>query len=233
MPTRKYINKEKKKPKSSEDDEWAHIIGVEEGPKVRVSDAMDVEDRSIFIRDSKRKPTSTVDMIQDELEETGHRTRTTDQYVKLVNAILDERLLEIEKMKKRSESFDDDLENLSSGNKFSFENFEKIPIHEMKSKDVAKLIKVLNEEKGSTLSKLEHFKTQAYSLEKELLEKDKKINELDKHLKEKMVKENKEEENSQEEKPPDFEDKLKLLEELYGKEKLVEALKKLEKSGDI
>ena len=65
-------------------------------------------------------------------------------------------------------------------------------------------------------------------MEKQLLEKDKKITELDKHLKEKMVEENKIEEKKSVEV---VEDELKMLQDLYGKEKLAEALKKLEKSG--
>jgi DNA-binding transcriptional ArsR family regulator len=227
MPTKKYLNRDNNQ-KTSADDEWAHLTGIEEGPKLQVSDALDVQSRNIFVRGHKPKAVSTTDIIQEELLDAGHQTRTTDQYVKLVNAILDERLGEIDRIKNRKQIFDDDIESLRSESSEDFEKLKKIPIKELKSKDVSKLIKTISEEKGSIESRLEHHKSKADSLEKRIEEQDIKIRELDLKLKEKIIQEK---ENKEKKSASAIQDELKILGELYGLDKLSKALKKLNESG--
>jgi len=229
MASKKYLNREKKKEPISAEDEWAHLTGIEEGPQLKVSDVMEVQDRNIFIRGKKQKSLTTTDIIQEELLDTGHRTRTTDQYVRLVNAIFDARLAEIEKIKKQKELFDDDIESLRSDSSEDFENFKKIPIKQLKSKDVAKLIRAISHEKGNTQSRLSHHQTKAYSLEKIIEEQDNKIKELDNKLKEKIV----QEKDIKEKKSVEaVQDELKMLGDMYGMDKLSKALKILNESKE-
>jgi len=48
---RKYINRERKRSnKVSDDDEWAHITGIEKGPELEIEDAMDVQERTIALK---------------------------------------------------------------------------------------------------------------------------------------------------------------------------------------
>jgi hypothetical protein len=229
MAVKKYLNRDKEKKQTSADDEWAHLTGIEEGPKLQVSDSMDVQDRNIFVRGKKPKSLTTTDIIQDELIETGHRTRTTDQYVRLVNAILDARLAEIDKIKKRKEVFDDDIESLQGDSSEDFKNLEKIPIKQLKSKEVARLIRAISSEKGDTESRLAHHQTKAFSLEKIIEEQDKKIKELDSKLREKI---SQEKEITDKKSDEVVKDELKVLGELYGMDKLAKALKILNESKE-
>ena len=222
MAQKKFLNRDNKKNQVSADDEWAHLVGVEEGPKLEISDVLDVEDRNIFIRSKKPKKYSTTDVIQEGITETGFKTRTTDQYVRLVNAIFDARLAEIERIKKRKEIFDGDLELLNTKESEDYDKFKEIPVKELESKDVAKLIKAISNEKGNTKTRLEHHKIKATSLEKKLEEQDKKIKELDEKLKEKISHEKVIKEKKSEE---DIQDELKILGKLYGMDKLSKALK--------
>ncbi len=227
MALKKYLNREKKQQVSA-DDEWAHLTGIEEGPKLEVSDALDVQSRNIFVRGTKPKAVSTTDIIQEELLDAGHQTRTTDQYVRLVNAIFDERLGEINRIKNQKQIFDDDIEALRYESSEDFEKLRKVPIKELKSKDVSKLIKTISEEKGNIESRLEHHKSKAISLEKRIEEQDNKIKELDFKLKEKIVQEN---EIKEKKSVSAIQDELKILGEVYGIDKLSKALKKLNESG--
>ena len=227
MPAKKYLNRDKGKQKIAAEDEWAHLTGIEEGPKIQVADALDVQDRNIFIRGKKPKGVSTTDIILDELEETGHRTRTTDQYVRLVNAVLDERLAEIDKIKSLKQNFDNDIDSLRGEPSEDIQTLTKIPVKKLKSKEVARLIKAISEEKGNTESRLEHHKIKATSLEKIIVEQEEKIKELDAKLKEKIVQEK---ESKEKKSVKEIQSELKILEELYGKEKLSQALKTLNNS---
>jgi DNA-binding transcriptional ArsR family regulator len=223
---KKYLNRDKKQQVSA-DDEWAHLTGIEEGPKLEVSDALDVQSRNIFVRGHKPKAVSTTDIIQEELLDAGHQTRTTDQYVRLVNAIFDERLGEINRIKNQKQIFDDDIEALRHESSEDFEKLKKLPIKELKSKDVSKLIKTISEEKGNIESRLEHHKSKASSLEKTIEEQDNKIKELDMKLKEKIIQERETKENKS---ASVIQDELKILGEVYGIDKLSKALKKINES---
>ena len=223
MATKKYLNR-KKEQKISADDEWAHLTGIEEGPKLEVSDALDVQTRNIFVAGTKPKFVSTTDIIQEELSDAGHQTRTTDQYVRLVNAIFDERLEEINRIKNQKQIFDDNIEALRYDSSEDFEKLRKISIKELKSKDVSKLIKTISEEKGNIESRLEHHKSKASSLEKSIEEQDTKIKELDMKLKEKIIQER---ETKEKKAVNVIQDELKILGEVYGIDKLSKALKKL------
>ena len=228
MPPKKYLNRDTKQ-KVSADDEWAHLTGTEEGPKLQVADALDVQSRNIFVRGHKPKAVSTTDIIQEELLDAGHQTRTTDQYVKLVNAILDERLGQIDRIKNQKQIFDDDIESLRYESLEDFEKLKKKSIKELKSKDVARLIKTISEEKDNIESRLEHHKTKASSLEKTIEDQDKKIKELDLKLKEKIIQEK---ETKEKKSVNAIQDELKILGELYGMEKITKALKSLNESGE-
>lgn len=227
MAIKKYLNRDKKQQVSA-DDEWAHLTGIEEGPKLEVSDALDVQTRNIFVRGTKPKAVSTTDIIQEELLDAGHQTRTTDQYVRLVNAIFDERIGEINRIKNQKQIFDDDIEALRYESSEDFEKLRKVPIKELKSKDVSKLIKTISEEKGNIESRLEHHKSKASSLEKKIEEQDNKIKELDFKLQEKIIQEN---EIKEKKSVSAIQDELKILGEVYGIDKLSKALKKLNESG--
>ncbi len=228
MPTKKYLNRDKKKEVSA-DDEWAHLTGSETGPKLQVADALDIQSRNIFVSGKKQKAVSTTDIIQEELLDAGHQTRTTDQYVKLVNAILDQRLEKIDRIKNQKQIFDDDIEALRSESSEDFEKLKKIPINELKSRDVSKLIKTISDEKGNIESRLEHHKSKADSLEKSIEDQDHKIKELDIKLKEKIIQEK---ETKEKKSVNAIQDELKILGELYGMDKISKALKKINESGE-
>lgn len=229
MPRKKYLNRVRGTKKNSED-EWTHITGVDGADtRIEIADAMDVQDRSIFIRGEEQKPMTVTEIVQEELKDTKHKTRNADQYVKYVNAILDNRLNKINKIKKEKQDFDDEIEILAPENLKNFEKLTKLPINELNSKEVARLLKALSQERGITVTRLEHYKNKVDTMQKRLEDQDKKIQEINKKLQEKMVKEKEEKEKKSVE---IIQEELQTLGEIYGMGKLSEAINMLKEAGE-
>ncbi len=82
---RKYINRERKRSnKVSADDEWAHITGIEKGPELEIEDAMDVQERTIALKNEQANKT-TYEIIKEESRNAMDAAGNTGQYIRFVN----------------------------------------------------------------------------------------------------------------------------------------------------
>ena len=185
---------------------------------------MDVQDRSVTFDGDKPKKTSVTDVVQGVLVDAGHRTRNTDQYMKYFNALINDRLLKVDSIKKEKQEFDEIIESLHPEQLKNFEKLIKIPITQLNSKEISKVLKALSEEKGITLTKLDHFKNRVKETEEKLLEQDQKIKEIQKHLQENLVHE-KHEKDIQPLKL--VQEHLKIIRDIFGIEKFSKAIKLL------
>jgi len=223
MSRKRHLNRREKKVNS--DDQWDHIPGVDGyTTRIEIKDVMDVHDRSVTFDGAKRKKTSATDVIQEELTDAGHQTRNTDQYVKYFNALMGARLLKVDSIKKEKQEFDNIIESLHPDQLKNFEKLSKIPINQLNSKEMSRVLKALSEEKGITLTKLDHFKNRVKETEEKLLEQDQKIKEVQKQLREKLS----QEKQVNEIKPLNLvQEHLKIIRNIFGIEKFSKAIKLL------
>ncbi len=230
MSRKRHLNRRENKGNSA--DQWDHIPGVDGyTTRIEIKDAMDVQDRSVSFDRDKRKKTSVTDVIQEELVDAGHRTRTTDQYVKIFNALIGARLLKVDSIKKEKQEFDNIIESLHPNQLKNFEKISKIPINQLNSKEMSRVLKAFSEEKGITLTKLDHFKNRVKETEEKLLEQDQKIKEVQKQLQENLS----QEKQVKDMKPLNLvQEHLKIIRDIFGIEKFSKAIKLLKfASGKI
>ncbi len=223
MPRKKHLNRIVNKARS--EDQWDHIPGVDGyTTRIEIKDDMDVQDRSVTFDGDKRKKTSVTDVIQEELVDAGHRTRTTDQYVKYFNALMGARLIKVDSIKKEKQEFDEIIESLHPEQLRNFEKLIKMPINQLNSKEISRVLKALSEEKGITLTKLDHFKNRVKETEEKLLEQDQKIKEVQKQLQENLA----HEKHEKDLKPLKLvQEHLKIIRDIFGIEKFSKAIKLL------
>ncbi len=223
MSRKKHLNRRVNNARS--EDQWDHIPGVDGyTTRIEIKDDMDVQDRSVTFDGDKRKKTSVTDVIQEELVDAGHRTRTTDQYVKYFNALLGARLIKVDSIKKEKQEFDEIIESLHPEQLRNFEKLIKMPINQLNSKEISRVLKALSEEKGITLTKLDHFKNRVKETEEKLLEQDQKIKEVQKQLQENLA----HEKHEKDLKPLKLvQEHLKIIRDIFGIEKFSKAIKLL------
>lgn len=227
MARKRYINRIKK-PKENSKDDWTHVTGIDgTDTRIEIADTMDVQDRSIFIRGEEQKPLTVTEAVQEELKETGQETRHANQYVRYVNAILDNRLAKLEKIKKKKAAFDEDIDALQPEHLKNFEKLTKLPFSELNSKEIARVLKTLSQEKSMTQTQLEHFKNKVKAIQERLLQQDKKVQEINEKLQEKVVQEQEKKEKRSVE---IIQEELQTLGEIYGMKKLSEAINMLKQT---
>ena len=210
---RKFINKEEKKGLDAKkdvaaEDEWAHLTGAEEEEgvetkietKVEAADAMDVLDRSITFGDEQQVgPKTGYDLIKEEARNAMDAAGNTGQYIRFVNRHIDNQKREIDKIKKIQEKFDHEIDLLQSNrSKIDSINKKLTPNHDVKT--ITESLHQLLLEKGITKSKLDTLKNEIVSVEEELQQQEKQIEDASEHLKKKnAILENSENEKMKEE----------------------------------
>jgi len=195
---RKFINRQEKKGLDAKkevtaEDEWAHIGDDEEGvetkieKKIEAADAMDVLDRSITFGDNEEKgPKTPLEIVKEEARNAMDAAGNTGQYIRFVNKHIDKQSQEIEKIKKIQEKFDHEIDLLQS-NRSKIESINKklLPSHNVKT--ITESLHQLLLEKGITKSKLDTLKGEITSVEDDLQQQEKQIEDVSEQLKHKNL----------------------------------------------
>jgi len=195
---RKFINRQEKKGLDAKkevtaEDEWAHLGGNEEGvetkieKKIEAADAMDVLDRSITFGDNEEKgPKTPLEIVKEEARNAMDAAGNTGQYIRFVNKHIDKQRQEIEKIKKIQEKFDHEIDLLQS-NRSKIESINKklLPSHNVKT--ITESLHQLLLEKGITKSKLDTLKGEITSVEDDLKQQEKQIEDVNEQLKHKNL----------------------------------------------
>jgi len=195
---RKFINRQSKKGldakiEVSAEDEWADIGGdIKEvetkiEKKIEAADAMDVLDRSITFGDQEEKgPKTPLEIVKEEARNAMDAAGNTGQYIRFVNKHIDKQRHEIDKIKKIQEKFDHEIDLLQS-NRSKIESINKklLPNHDVKT--VTESLHQLLLEKGITKSKLDSLKGEITSVEDELQQQEKQIEDVSEQLKHKNL----------------------------------------------
>ncbi len=185
---RKYINRERKRSnKVSADDEWAHITGIEKGPELEIEDALDVQERTISIKNEQDNKT-TYDKIKEESRNAMDAAGNTGQYIRFVNNHINNQNIEINKIKKIKEKFEQEILLLQNHNP----NLLKIDIDSLDGMNIESVTKYLQElliEKGLTKKKLDELIIYIENVENELTKQEELIEGLNKELEIKKINE--------------------------------------------
>ena len=183
---RKYINRERKRSnKVSADDEWAHITGIEKGPKLEIEDAMDVQERTIALKKEHANKT-TYEIIKEESRNAMDAAGNTGQYIRFVNNHINNQNKEINKIKKIKEKFDQEVQLLQNHNP----NLLKIDTDSLDRMNIEIVTNYLQEllvEKGLTKKRLDELKSDIENVEDDLIKQEEQIEGLNEELEIKKI----------------------------------------------
>ncbi|MFB5631087.1 MAG: hypothetical protein ACE5RN_05840 [Nitrosopumilaceae archaeon] len=185
--TRKFINREEKKGLDAKkevaaEDEWAHLTESDEKSleskiekKIEAADAMSVLDRSItFGNEQEHGPKSQYDKIKEEARNAMDAAGNTGQYIRFVNQHIDNQKREIDKIKKIQERFDHEIDLLQS-NRSKIDSINKKLSPKQDIESISESLRQLLKEKSITKSKLDSLKNEITSVEEELKQQEKQI----------------------------------------------------------
>ena len=226
---RKFINRQEKKGLDakkvvSAEDEWANIGGdIKEvetkiETKIEAADAMDVLDRSItFGNKEERGPKTGLEIVREEARNAMDAAGNTGQYIRFVNKHIEKQKEEIEKIKKIQEKFDHEIDLLQS-NRSKIESIHKKLSPNQDVKTITETMHQLLLEKGITKSKLDTLKNEITSVEDELQNQEKQIEDVSEQLKNKNL-------IFEKEKKQQIKNELESLMKKYGVSNVSELLK--------
>ena len=181
----------KKKPDVQAEDEWAHLTdatGAE--TKIQVADAADVSDRNIFVGNTKEG--TPWEIVSKKTQNLADMTSNISQYVKLVNAYLQEQKKQVVKIQDRKNNFDLEIESLQKDN-VQLGKLNNTPIDEFDLNELNQLVQGLTKIRNSRQSKIKELKNELTKTGEELRTQDKQIEKITAQIKQKqeIKKENK------------------------------------------
>ena len=169
---RKYINR-----KLDAEDEWSHITG-DISEKIDTSDAMNVEDRTIFFGKEQEESKTNYEKTKEATRNAMDRAGNTGQYIKYVNAHLEKQNDEINRIKKIKAKFDQEVDLLAKDTSARLD-FDKIPKKDRRKEEFNQLRKCLVDEKSTTQAYLNQLKSAIHETENVLEKQEKDIKKLD------------------------------------------------------
>ena len=181
---RKYINRADKSDEVTAEDEWAHITGTDSTESKMKEEVMDVQDRNITFGDEKQKPKTHYEAVKIGARNAMDAAGNTGQYIKFVNAHIDNQKKEIDKIKKIKEKFDKEVKLLKI-DQSKIDKLDRKLLEEFDTKTVSENLKQLLKEKNQTKSKLDELKEEIGYVEEELHQQEEQIEKISKELKNK------------------------------------------------
>jgi len=170
----------KKQSQISSDDEWSHITGS--GTKIEAADPLAVTDRTIIFGKEKSAATKA-EVVKEKSEEFMDQMNNTNQYLKFVNAHLQEKKNKIEKMKEAERKFKEEIESLQ--NNVSVKprgDLDKINSKYITDNDKKSILVHLEREKERLKEKMSHHIQQIETAKQEIDQKEAQILEIKKEI---------------------------------------------------
>ena len=227
---RKYINRQGNEEfdQEIEEEEEENKKLERLGPVLDIVDPFEIQLRQFSLEKDIERPKTKEEKVKEQIKKAGHQTRTTNQYQRLVNAHIEDRVSRIGKIKEAKEQFDKDIEALK-GNEFSnLEKLENSSVDELTSKSMEEMLRSLSLNFEITKSKLEHFRNRVKETERELVEQQKHIDRLRSEFSKKKLAE-----QSFEKDVNEIKEEISSLGEKYSPQELKKALETLMKSKEL
>ena len=173
-----------KKPDVKAEDEWAHLTdatGAE--TKIQVADAADVTDRNIFV--GKPREGTPLEIVSKKTQNLADMTANISQYVKLVNAYLQEQKNQVVKIQDMKNNFDLEIESLQKDN-VQLGKLNNTPIDEFDLNELNQLVQGLTKIRNSRQSKIKELKNELTKTGEKLRTQDKQIEKINAQIKQKQ-----------------------------------------------
>lgn len=168
------------------DDEWAHLTDAHGNEtKIEVKDAADVEDRNIFVGDKGGKTALAV--VAKKTQNLADMTSNISQYVKLVNAYLQEQKNQVVKIQDMKNRFDHEIQSLQNDN-VQLAKLNEAKIEELDTHGLKKFVQKLTQVRDSRRVKINELKNEIKKSEDELEKQDIQISKINDRIKEKEKK---------------------------------------------
>jgi SMC interacting uncharacterized protein involved in chromosome segregation len=168
--------------KSDAEDEWAHLTDTDGNEtKIEARDAADVGKRNIFIGEKGGTPW---EVVSKKTQNLADMTSNISQYVKLVNAYLQEQKKEVVKIQDSKNRFDLEIENLQNDN-VQLAKLNDVQIDNLDANGLKKFAQKLTQVRDSRRGKINQLKTEITKTEEELNKQDIQITKINDQIKEK------------------------------------------------
>ncbi len=146
------------------------------GTKIEVKDAEDVQ-RSIILGEEGAKPTNFEGYTLEKDKVKDHFGNTA-QYIKFVNASIQEKHKRIQSIHDKHKQFEDEIDSLRFDQPRPKERLDQIKYREIKALDIIDTLQHLEKEREEIQYKKEHLEKQCNKSEEELILKNKQIAEV-------------------------------------------------------
>jgi len=167
--------------KPDAEDEWAHLTDTDGNEtKIEARDAADVGNRNIFAGEKGGTPW---EVVSKKTQNLADMTSNISQYVKLVNAYLQEQKKEVVKIKDSKNRFDLEIENLQNDN-VQFAKLNDVQIDNLDTNGLKKFGQKLTQVRDSRKEKINQLKIEMKKTEEELKKQDIQITKINDQIKE-------------------------------------------------
>lgn len=171
-----------KQKKPDAEDEWAHLTDTDGNEtKIEARDAADVGKRNIFIGEKGGTPW---EVVSKKTQNLADMTSNISQYVKLVNAYLQEQKKEVVKIQDSKNRFDLEIENLQNDN-VQLAKLNDVQIDNLDANGLKKFAQKLTQVRDSRRGKINQLKTEITKTEEELKKQDIQITKINDQIIEK------------------------------------------------
>jgi len=168
--------------KPDAEDEWAHLTDTDGNEtKIEARDAADVGKRNIFVGEKGGTPW---EVVSKKTQNLADMTSNISQYVKLVNAYLQEQKKEVVKIQDSKNRFDLEIENLQNDN-VQLAKLNDVQIDNLDANGLKKFAQKLTQVRDSRRGKINQLKTEITKTEEELNKQDIQITKINDQIKEK------------------------------------------------
>ena len=168
--------------KPDAEDEWAHLTNTDGNEtKIEARDAADVGKRNIFIGEKGGTPW---EVVSKKTQNLADMTSNISQYVKLVNAYLQEQKKEVVKIQDSKNRFDLEIENLQNDN-VQLAKLNDVQIDNLDANGLKKFAQKLTQVRDSRRGKINQLKTEITKTEEELKKQDIQITKINDQIIEK------------------------------------------------
>ncbi len=166
----------------SAEDEWAHLTDSNENEtKIKDKDTAEVTERKIFIGNNKGAPW---EIVAEKTKHLADMTSNISQYVRLVNAYLEEQQKHVVKIKDSKNRFDLDIKSLQNDNE-RFIKLNDVQTNNLDTNGLKKFAQKLTQVRDSRRAKINQLKTEMVKTEEELKKQELQITKINNQIKDK------------------------------------------------
>jgi len=168
--------------KPDAEDEWAHLTNSDENETIiKDKDTAEAGERKIFIGNNKEAPW---EIVEEKTKNLVDMTSNVSQYVRLVNAYLQEQQNQVVKIKNSKNKFDLEIKSLQNDNA-RFTKLNDVQTDNLDKNGLKKFAQKLTQVRDTRKTQINQLKTEMTKTEDEIKNQDMQIKKIYDQIKEK------------------------------------------------